>query len=1170
MTIPVEESFGVGHEAKDKSAVVANTSDCTLAAVVVVAVAQHDLAIGFERRERGIIGCDEAALAMRDGQLRGFAVGAKGWGVEQILGPDADGGSLVGDWHPAIAEACVLIVGKGDCLDWCLIWPGQGGWAWEKPDLDEGLEAVAGTDDGASSLDGTPQGGVEAFSHFHGEDSAARDVIAITEAARKTEEVEGVDACGIGDQRVEMQELDLGTGQFEGAAHFGIAVGAWGAEHQGAENRITGSGGHATRIRLIRRWNLRCSMLRYMVSSLAAIAFTHAGFAQLAHEKYQLANGMTVILHQDKSVPRATINLWYRVGARNEPAGRSGFAHLFEHLMFMGTTRVPGSDFDVLMETGGGANNASTSLDRTNYFSSGPASLLPTLLWLDADRLEDMGLNMNLEKLDKQRDVVRNERRQTIENAPYGKAYEATYQLMYPPSHPYYNGVIGTHHDLEAAAVQDVKDFFATFYQPNNCSLVVAGDFDPSAIKPLVEQLFGSLPSGNVAQQRVVPSAKLDRVIRVTTLDKVQLPALMIAYHSPAQFTDGDAELDLAGTILADGNNSRLYQRLVVQEQLASEVSAGQDSAALGSIFRIGVFALPGADMARIEAIVDEEVALFTASGPTGDEVARAQAKYELNLVASLQSIEARADRLNQYEYSFSNPDSLQRDLNRYRNATTESVKAWTGAVLRGDARLIQRVLAEEPERETSARDTRPVDAPMAAFVAPTPEAATLVNGARLMVFSRPGLPLVGMDIVFTPVKGVALDTPAKAGRSALMADMLDEGAGVLSAEQFADALQAIGASFDAGAAKESFSASMTVLKRGVDRGMELMAMALSSPRLAESDWSRVQGLHIENLKQADQNAPVVAGKVAAKLLLGESNPYGAPTGGSVRTTSALTLDDIRAAKDAILNPANATIIISGDITKDEAIELATRHFAGWQAGTNEKWASPMSFAVPAPEKSGLRVFVVDRPGAVQTVLHLRSPSVTSGDSNRVALDLLNTILGGSFTSRLNQNLREKNGYTYGARSGFALNPSLGMFTASTSVKAEQTGPALREFMGELTRIRSGDISDAEATKARETVRADMVGSFGTISGVTGLAAQMVSSRLAWDAVASDIASVGSVDATKLNLLAKQSINMDAAVLVLVGDKALVLEQIKSLVDDKTIPSPTVVNNDGQATAEAK
>jgi predicted Zn-dependent peptidase len=910
-------------------------------------------------------------------------------------------------------------------------------------------------------------------------------------------------------------------------------------------------------------------MLRFTVPSLALVAFASPALAQLSHEKYQLDNGLTVILHQDRSVPRATINLWYRVGARNEPVGRSGFAHLFEHLMFMGTTRVPGNDFDVLMETGGGSNNATTSLDRTNYFSSGPASLLPTLLWLDADRLEDMGLTMTQDKVDKQRDVVRNERRQMIENAPYGKAYEATYQLMYPSVHPYYNGVIGTHADLEAATVQDVKDFFATFYQPNNCSLVVAGDFDPATIKPLVEQLFGSLPSGNVAPQRATPPAKLDRVIRVTTLDKVQLPALMIAYHSPAQYAEGDAELDIAGTILADGNNSRLYQRLVVQEALASEVSAGQDSAALGSIFRIGVYALPDADLARIEAIVDEELAKLIASGPTSEELARAQAKYELQLVASLQSIEARADRLNQYEYSFGNPDSLQRDLNRYRNATTASVQAWTGAVLRGDARLIQRVLAEEPERTASGRDQRPADAPSPSFVAPEPQLATLANGTKLMVFSRPGLPLVSMDVVFTPAPGSALDEPANAGRSVLLADMLDEGAGDLTGQQFADALQMIGASFDAGPAKESFTASMTVLKRGADRGMELMALALGQPRLAQEDWSRVQQLHLENLKQSDQNPSQVAGKVASKLLFGDTNPYGSPTGGTLRTAGALTLDDIRAAKSSILNPANATIIVSGDITKDEALALATKHF-GSLATINTAAAAASNFAVPKPASPGLRVFVVDRPAAVQTVLHLRTTSVTSADANRVPLELLNTILGGSFTSRLNQNLRENNGYTYGARSSFQLSPSLGQFTASTSVKAEQTGPALKEFMGELRRIASGDIADAEATKARETVRADLIGSFGTLAGVTGLAGQMIATRLPWDTVSKDLALATTIDASALNALAKSAINLDNAVLVLVGDQKLVLEQIQPLIDAKIIPAATIVNAEGESPSAAK
>src|SRR5262245_8057779 len=304
------------------------------------------------------------------------------------------------------------------------------------------------------------------------------------------------------------------------------------------------------------------------IRPLAALLFLTLWFAESAsaqhpaYEKYRLDNGMTVILHVDHRLPIVTINTWYRVGSKDEPRGRSGFAHLFEHLMFMGTQRVPGNDFDVLMENGGGSNNASTSEDRTNYFSQGPASLLPTLLWLDADRLEDLGRTMTQEKLDRQRDIVRNEIRQNVENTPYGRAGELVFRIMFPVGHPYHEAVYGTHQDLEAATIADVKDFFATFYVANNATLVVAGDFDRAQIKPLIAQLFGTLPRGGEVTRRPVPDVGLDRVVRTTVLDRVQLPLVKLTWHSPVAYADGDAELHLLAAILSRGKTSRLYKRL--------------------------------------------------------------------------------------------------------------------------------------------------------------------------------------------------------------------------------------------------------------------------------------------------------------------------------------------------------------------------------------------------------------------------------------------------------------------------------------------------------------------------------------------------------------------------------------------------------------------------------
>ena len=903
------------------------------------------------------------------------------------------------------------------------------------------------------------------------------------------------------------------------------------------------------------------TLLRRLAPAALCFALAHAALGQsLACEKYTLPNGMKVILHEDRSIPRATINIWYRVGARDEPAGRSGFAHLFEHLMFMGTRRVPGNQFDVLMETNGGANNASTSLDRTNYFSWGPASMLPTLLWLDADRLEDMGLMMDQDKLDTQRGVVRNELRQTVENTPYGKAYEATYQLLYPAGHPYHNGVIGTHADLESAHVQNAKDFFASFYQPNNASIVIAGDFDSAAIRPLVADLFGTLPVGNVGPQASAPQPRLNRVIRSTTLDKVQLPAVGFCYHSPATFAEGDAEMDLLASVLADGNNSVLYKRLVVQDGLAADVSAFQDGGALGSVFRLSVLALPDADLSRIERVVDEELANLCRTGPDADDLDRRKRRTDMRLLNSVQSIESRADVLNTYEYYFGEPNSLERDRARYRSVSVASVKAWASAILRQDARLIQRVLPEEPQRTAAPRDTRPPDAPVVVFAPPAPETFRLDNGLTVQVFTQRSLPLVSMGLVLAP--GTALDDPAQAGRAELLADMLDEGTTSMTGDAFASEVQGLGATFGAGASHESLSASMTVLRTGLDRGFALFAQAVTAPRLDAADWQRVHTLHIENLRQNDDDPSALAAKVSSRLLWGNANPYGTPVGGTVTTAGGLKLDDIRAAHTSLVVPGAATLIVAGDVSVDEVRALATAHLGAWRNPADATRALS-NFGFARPTTPGVRVYVVDRPGAVQTTIQLRAPSVRFTDPTRVPLSLVTTALGGSFTSRLNQNLREKQKLAYGARSAAFTGPSLGAFTATAGVEAGKTGLALREFFRELAKMRSGDISTDEAAKVKALARDDTASSFGTLAGTVAQAAELAANRAPWTTIADDSAAINAADAASLNALARRAIDMDNAVLVLVGDRKLVLDQITDPALGLGLPTPIVVDAEG-------
>ena len=910
------------------------------------------------------------------------------------------------------------------------------------------------------------------------------------------------------------------------------------------------------------------------VCAASFLAVVPAVAQSVAVERYVLKNGLTVILHPDKALPVAFVNLWYRVGAKEEPAGRSGFAHLFEHLMFMGTQRVPGNDFDVLMETGGGSNNATTSLDRTNYFSNGPATLLPTLLWLDADRLEDVGRTMTTEKLNKQRDVVRNEIRQNVENTPYGKAEETVFRLMYPPEHPYHNAVYGLHEHLEAATVGDVKTFFATFYVPSNCSLVVAGDFEPAAIKPVIEGLYASIPAGAAVSRREpkdFPVPVLGKVVRSTLLDNVEQAKVSMVYHSPPQYAAGDAEMDLVAALLSQGKGSPLQRRLVLEEKLATEVSAYQQGSVLGGLFFIDVMASPGADPGRIEAIIDEEVERLTQSGPAAADLEARKATIELGFLGRMDSVENVADKLNEYEYFFGEPDSFKRDLDRWRQATPAGVRDWTGRVLTPGSRLVLRTLPQEPERAGSARDQRPESAASAEFRVPRPDGFTLENGLKVLVWNRPQVPLVSLNLLVRP-EGAVLVAPAKAGLGQLAADMLEEGAGTRDAVAFSEAVQALGAEFSSTAGYDHFLVGMTALKRNLQPAAALLADAVLRPRFEATDFERVKRLHLDALEQELSDPQAVASRAGQRFLLGDSHAYGLPASGTRTTVERLTLADANALHDWAFSPASTTVLVSGDITTDEARTLVSGLLGSWTASSA---AHPAPFSGPSQtfipfdprkvwqEGDGLKIALVDRPDAVQTVLRLIIPNVNFADATRPYRRVLNAVVGGSFTSRLNQKLREELGYTYGAGSSFQMMAGGGLFIASTSVKADTTGASVRELLHEIGRVRGADITDAEGTKAQETVRTQIIQSLSGIHGpITATIPYLVAGK-APAQLAEDFAEIQRATAFEINRLAGPAIPIERGVLVLVGDKRLILEQIKDLhlgaviqIDEQGVPVP--------------
>ncbi len=921
-------------------------------------------------------------------------------------------------------------------------------------------------------------------------------------------------------------------------------------------------------------------MRNCLLGSVVAVGVTGTALGQdVRYQKYKLDNGMTVILHEDHSLPVATINLWYRVGSKDEPVKRSGFAHLFEHLMFMGTERVPGSKFDTVMEGAGGSNNASTSSDRTNYFSSGPAQLLPTLLWLDADRLEDLARTMNQEKLDKQRDVVRNERRQSYENRPYGKAELKLQELLYPVEHPYHIPVIGTHEDLEAATVGDVKDFFATYYVPNNVSLCVAGDFDAAKIKPLIHDLFGSLPKRGEASHRTAPPAKLDKVVRAESFDKVQLPKIIFAYHSPAQFAEGDAEMDLAASVLSEGKSSRLYKRLVYDDKIASEVSAYQDSSQLGSVFRIDVMANPDADLARVEQAVDEELAKLLDRGPGQQELDQRKATFELNQLTRLQSIDAKADQLNEYEYFWGEPNSFQRDLERYRSATPQAVQGWAKKVLGPQGRVIMRVLPEtaaqsaksaatetiaakpaatmEPPLKTEAaprpasgRDKQPSIGAPAPFKIEVPQSFKLANGIPVMLWPKHDLPLVAMSVIFRP--GHMIGDPRRAGAVYLAADMLDEGTGDMDSLDFSDAMQSLGARFSPTGDRESIQLGLTVLKRNFPKAADLTGAAALKPKLAPEDWERVKRLHLEELRSQDDQPTLVASKVAMRMLFGDLHMYGWPVMGTPELVAKFNLEHAQFPYVTMVRPDFTTILVAGDVSQAEVKEALDKTLGAWKPFP---LSTPSPEAGPTREISELKVVLVNRPDAVQTVIQFLMPGPKYDAQYRVQYRLLNTLLGGSFTSRLNLNLREEHGYTYGARSNFVMREHVGYVSASSSVRADVTGEALKEFLHELKRLRGADVSGDETTKARETLRTDIIQSFAGLGGILQEAIERLSGGLHYETLVRDMNALQSATTDELNKVAASALPLEKGVLVLVGDKKTILEEIKDL----GLPKPVEV-----------
>ncbi len=869
---------------------------------------------------------------------------------------------------------------------------------------------------------------------------------------------------------------------------------------------------------------------------------------EVRFEKHELPNGLDVILHEDHALPVVAINVWYHAGSKNEKRGRTGFAHLFEHMMFQGSEHNP-EDYIGEIEKIGGDLNGTTTEDRTEYWENVPSNYLERGLWLEADRMGYLLPAMTQEKLDNQREVVKNERRQGIENQPYNKAYDLLPGLLYPSDHPYSWLVIGSMEDLGAASIGDVSEFFKTYYTPNNASLCIAGDFDPAEAKRLVEKFFAPIPPGPPLDRITAWAPALPGVKRALVEDNVNLPKTFMVWHAPPLFAAGDAELDLFASALAAGKTSRLYKSLVYEREIAQEIHAYVDSREIGGLFTIEATAREGHTLDELEAAIDEELRRALDGGMRADELARAKTTYEAGFVRGLERIggfTGRAGALNRYNTYLGDPGRVEWDLARYTRATAADVTRAAREHIDLGRRAILRVV---PQGALAAGDggdamaAMPEPKPEPSFTPPTIQRAKLSNGLDVLLVEDHRLPLVQANLV---VKGGwAADPIDRLGTGSLMAELLDEGTETRTALQISEAFRNLGANFSTDSDLDACHVSLNALKKNLDASLGLMADVVLHPTFPARELERQRKIYMGRVQQESKEPFALVQNTFFKTLYGAEHPYGQPiTGtGTEATLAAITPGDLVSYYRANFAPTNAAMALAGDITMEEAVAKLERVFRAWPAREVAR------AVVPEPRaRARTAIYIVDKPGAPQSVILAGHPGITRNAPDYAACQVMNNAFGGQFTARINMNLREDKGYTYGAGSVFFPARGKGPFFLFSPVQTQNTKDALVEILKEWRDVQGKrPLTEKEVADSKSNLVRSYPQEFQSLSGIAGKLAQIVTYDLPDDEWARYTRAIAAIDAATANVAARDHLHPDAAVIVIVGDREKIEAGIREL-----------------------
>ncbi len=808
----------------------------------------------------------------------------------------------------------------------------------------------------------------------------------------------------------------------------------------------------------------------------------------IPNTRYVLPNGLTLVVHEDHKAPIVAINIWYHVGSKNEPAGRTGFAHLFEHLMFGGRNANQKGWFERMEAMGATDLNGTTWYDRTNFFETVPTAALDTALFMESQRMGHLLDDFSEQVLTTQRGVVQNEKRQN-DNRPYHVAEDVIIQSVWPAAHPYSHSVIGEMTDLDAASVANVRQWFASYYGPTNAVIVLAGDISAAEARAKVEKYFGDIAPGSpVARQRVW-IAKRNGEQRASVQDRVPLARLYKVWNVPPDGTVDSDYLEMLSNILDDGKDSRLYRRLVYQDQMASTVEAELDGREIASLFRVEITAKSGVELSTIEKTFDEELARLLRDGPTAAEVARAKTSLLAGAARGMERVGGfggKSDVLAESQTYRDSPDAWKRSIEHWRGANATDLTSAGRRWLSDGAFVLELTPYPSYAATATGLDRRNVPTPgsMKPPGLPHFQRATLANGLKVMLVERHATPTVELRLVLDA--GRASDQFGKPGVAGLTGAMLEDGTQTLDALQFSDRLLDEGATFEVSTDWDATYVNMNALSSRLDASLNLLADAVLHPGFRNAELAREIKLASDRLAQSKQNPPSAATRLAPALVYGVHHAYGVLS--TEATLAAITAQDVQHYHTTWFVPNAATLVVVGDTNMATLQPLLEARFGAWKPGSPPR---KNINAVATPSTSVL--YLIDKPGAVQSFISANVLAPPRRDADDLAISAMNTVLGGAFTSRLNMNLREDKHWSYGAGSRVSDARGPGLFAARASVQTDRTHDSIVEMRRELQDIiATRPVSAEEMLLAQQDLTLSLPGRWESSGAVAATLGSMV------------------------------------------------------------------------------